>query len=118
MTGSVGTILYMAPEILSNNVQQDETTKTDVYSFGIIMHELFFEELPYRTNEQQFDNIITLGTQVVGGLRPSIPMHLVHDISDSERKYLDLMQECWQTEAKDRPSFEQIYSEFIKFQLK
>jgi serine/threonine protein kinase len=102
----------MSPEVLSNRVQAEHKTKVDVYSFGIIMHETFFEMLPYRSNEEQFESIIALGTSVVNGLRPAIPH--VQELSNAEKRYLKLMQECWSTDPTERPDFEQIYSQLNK----
>jgi serine/threonine protein kinase len=106
----------MAPEILINRVNQEESTKIDVYSFGIIMHEVFFESLPYRTNDEQFESIIALGTKVVNGLRPNVPENIVQDVSEAEKLYLELMKECWSGNTQDRPSFEEIYSRFVAMQ--
>ena len=42
----VGTIQWMAPETISSQLYNE---KTDVYSFGIILWEIFFEEAPYKS---------------------------------------------------------------------
>ena|SRR3989338_11584533 len=104
----------MAPEILENKVDLALKSKLDVYSFGIIMHEMFFETLPYRTNSEQFDSIIALGTSIVRGLRPHIPEHQIQGISGAEKLYLNVMQQCWSEKPQDRPSFENILSEFSR----
>ncbi|KAG2373072.1 hypothetical protein C9374_012918 [Naegleria lovaniensis] len=49
-TSTVGTMYYMAPELIleqEHSITRDLLTKIDVYSFAIIMWELFFEENPY-----------------------------------------------------------------------
>jgi serine/threonine protein kinase len=48
MTGNIGTLVYMSPEILLNQPYND---RCDVYSFGIIMHEMYFETRPYTSDE-------------------------------------------------------------------
>jgi serine/threonine protein kinase len=106
----------MAPEILINRVQNDQRTKVDVYSFGIILHELFFEEQPYRTNEEQFDSIIALGNRVVGGLRPAVPEYLIDGISAAEEQYLMLMKQCWDGNPEQRPSFDDILSKLLNIE--
>lgn len=108
MTGSIGTICYMSPEMLMNKVKQETSFKTDVYSFGIIMHEVFFEKVPYLDSED-FDSIIALGSHVVKGLRPFIPDR---SYSDAENAYIDLMQRCWSAKIAERPTFEEILREF------
>ncbi len=113
MTGNVGTILYMAPEILRNKVNQAQSTKVDVYSFGIIMYEVFFEEQPYQANAEQFESIIGLATQVMDDTRPTIPWKLLADAQDKEKRYLELMKTCWHGDPTKRPSFDEVFSELM-----
>jgi serine/threonine protein kinase len=101
----------MAPEILINRVKNEHRTKVDVYSFGIILHEVFFEKLPYRTNDEQFESVIALGNRVVGGLRPSI---LDDSYSTAETMYLELMKQCWHSDPEKRPTFDTIVAELIR----
>jgi mitogen-activated protein kinase kinase kinase 7 len=103
----------MAPELFSDNVQLQQSTKVDVYSFGIIMYELFFETIPYRENEEQFASIVGLGTRVVGGLRPTLANFSQNGLSEAENLYLELMQECWSGDPEERPSFDQIFTKFM-----
>jgi mitogen-activated protein kinase kinase kinase 7 len=104
----------MAPEILKNKLDKDQSTKLDVYSFGIIMFEVFFEEVPYRNNDEKFESVIALGTQIASGLRPNIPKNLVQDVSDAEKMFLTLMEACWDQNPSIRPSFEEIFSVFME----
>jgi serine/threonine protein kinase len=103
----------MAPELLTNTVQHGQSTKVDVYSFGIIMYELFFETIPYRENEEKFESIVGLGTRVVGGLRPTLANFSRNGLSEAENLYLELMQECWSEDPEARPSFDQIFTKFM-----
>jgi serine/threonine protein kinase len=102
----------MSPEVLTNRVNNEYKKKVDVYSFGIIMHEVFFELLPYQSNSDQFDNIVALGTSVVNGLRPDIPQ--IQGLGNAEKRYLKLMQKCWSEDPSERPDFEEIYAQMIK----
>ncbi|KAG2370690.1 hypothetical protein C9374_008961 [Naegleria lovaniensis] len=59
LTGNVGTLLYMSPELIleedseTNKLARENATKIDVYSYAIIMYELFFEETPYWNEDSE-----------------------------------------------------------------
>jgi serine/threonine protein kinase len=117
MTGNIGTILYMSPEILKNKINAEYRTKVDVYSFGIIMCEVFFEVVPYHENREQFESIIGLGNCIVQGLRPSVPEYHVHGMKKVEKRYIELMQRCWSDNPVERPDFEEIFAELSEMEI-
>ena len=91
LTSGQGTIKWMAPELLSN---QSYSIKADIYSFALIMWEIFerkpfFEE--YRSNSQ-------IEIQVVNyNARPSF--------SDSfPEKIKKLIVACWAQDPEKRPN--------------
>ena len=95
MTRGVGSQKFMAPEIINEEDYYDE--KVDVYSFGVL---LFF--------------IMT------GGLLPKIRMFDIlkgkkAEIPSSFTEFSKkLINDCWNFEAKDRPSFKDIVEEMAK----
>lgn len=92
----VGTVNTMAPEILQGS---DYNEKADVYSFGIILWQLFTCEPLYADTEHSTEG---LAFQIWrNGLRPKIPANCISTLKK-------LMQECWQTDFAKRPSFERI----------
>lgn len=83
---NVGTIYFMAVELFSEKLSSSTviTPAIDVYSFGIIMHELFFEERPYNLsknskllmwkNEQEtITSPFAMLPRIIKGERPFIP---------------------------------------------
>jgi len=70
-----GTWQYMAPEIMTQSSNYSE--KCDVYSFGIMMHEVFTLSRPY--SKQTETNQFLLGMQVVNGKRPELPDGVFED---------------------------------------
>jgi tRNA A-37 threonylcarbamoyl transferase component Bud32 len=133
MTGvQYGTVEYCPPEILRIEDQESAVydEKCDVYSFGIIMHEIFFMVKPYQPlskASQMRINLFTLGQNVLKGKRPDIPFDLDNE-SDmlhwftkchkravnefnaaSVRKYFEVCRECWSESAVLRPSFDSLY---------
>jgi len=133
MTMNLGTLLYMAPEILGDSGHA-YSTKVDVFSFGIIMYELFFEETPYLNNSEKINrfsnqeaaqNCFNIPSRVLNGLRPAIPFS-----NDEEQAiwlqeyvlpredgvsllammqltdaYFKLTKMCWSGNYRERPSF-------------
>ncbi|KAK8891437.1 hypothetical protein M9Y10_028646 [Tritrichomonas musculus] len=95
--GSIkGTPMYMSPEIWN---QSEYSPKSDVYAFGMIMYEIYTSQKPFKGCS--FYQIIAL---LKKGYRPSFEK----EIPDS---YRNLIEQCWQENPSDRPSFEQIVSE-------
>jgi mitogen-activated protein kinase kinase kinase 7 len=109
MTGNVGTLSYMSPEVIRHKSYGE---KCDVYSFGIIMFELFFEMDAYTNpNESDFGNLFNLAIEVTKGKRPIIPDSIEFSYTEQEDKYFVLMKKCWQEEAEGRPTFLDLYEE-------
>jgi serine/threonine protein kinase len=104
------------PEAINNSVKQEQATRVDVYSFGIIMYEMFFEKQPYHDDNVQTDSVFTLGLRVVKNERPQIPNGIEVDVTPVELlQYIELMQQC---NPEDRPSFVQIHSTFAEIRTK
>jgi serine/threonine protein kinase len=108
----------MAPEIILNTGYDE---RCDVYSFGMIMYELFFEKKAFHEYlDAKAINIITLGLQVTKKrLRPGLPDHMSEEYSmlnRAEQVYLDLMCMCWQHEPFLRPDFTIIYDSLFKIE--
>eukprot|EP01103_Thecamoeba_quadrilineata_P014173 TRINITY_DN414_c0_g1_i2.p1 TRINITY_DN414_c0_g1~~TRINITY_DN414_c0_g1_i2.p1 ORF type:complete len:626 (+),score=95.19 TRINITY_DN414_c0_g1_i2:617-2494(+) len=102
-----GTYAYCSPE--SYNPGQLFTTKSDVFSFGIILWELCHRKiygrykLPYEDNPNiRFDFQIIIQTAKFG-LRPRID-------SECPQLLADLMKQCWDPDPNVRPSFKEIIS--------
>jgi len=145
MTRNVGTLYYLCPEMLtdqstSNSMDKaNRATKVDVYSFGIIMWELFFECIPFTENEktcksfsqnQKTTNPISVLGAVVNGKRPSIPFDNEDELVDWMQLYLQeiskdkchivlqyvsWMKQCWDGEAINRPDFQSTSKEICSW---
>ena len=67
-----------------------------LFSFGILMWEIWSRKLPY------FDyNCEHLRTAIMNGARPTVP-------EDDTNDYMQLMKVCWSDKAHCRPTFKEV----------
>jgi serine/threonine protein kinase len=96
MTTQVGTVQWMAPEVLRGDNTYSESA--DIFSLGIVMWEVITGLCPY-------DGMSVMEiVQRIGGvqkhgqpLRPQIPLHCNHLLKQ-------LMSDCWTEDPRARPS--------------
>ncbi|KAG8372172.1 hypothetical protein BUALT_Bualt12G0038800 [Buddleja alternifolia] len=110
----VGTIIYMAPEVLRKEIH---TEKSDVYSFGVTVNELLTGVVPYTDlrAEAQAHTVLEMNyteqqlTAAVVSLelRPA----LAGPESGAPTGLLSLIQRCWDGNPQNRPSFNDIVLE-------
>jgi hypothetical protein len=82
----VGTPAYMAPEVVMGD---QSSLRSDVWSLGVVLHEIFFGSRPERTSP-------------AGGRRVERPRG--RKVSVAERALFDLIESCLQDELNDRPA--------------
>ena len=103
ITGTVcGTMLYMAPEVHEGKLY---STKADMYSFGLVMWEMWFgesvfSELRHQSPREFFRRIKE------ENFRPQTPRN-DRSLPRSDRnlppaQWTELMISCWQTEPSKR----------------
>ncbi|PAA84344.1 hypothetical protein BOX15_Mlig026189g1 [Macrostomum lignano] len=89
-----GTVRWMSPEQCR---QESWGYAADVYSYGVIVWELLFQEVPYK-NVDRWAVVLGVGQ---GTLSLPLPRHT----PDTMRT---LMESCWSQRAKSRPAFKTI----------
>ncbi|KAI4356138.1 hypothetical protein L6164_000185 [Bauhinia variegata] len=99
MTAETGTYRWMAPELYSTvTLRQGEkkhyNNKVDVYSFGIVLWELF-------TNRMPFEGMSNLQAAYAAAFKQERPV-LPEDISPG---LAFIIQSCWVEDPNMRPSF-------------
>ncbi|EGC33072.1 roco8, ROCO family protein [Dictyostelium purpureum] len=87
---------WLAPEVLKGFEYNE---KGDIYSYGMILWELYHMELPFE--EFDFKFMSTLEDNILSGLRPSINQNC-------NRMYASLITKCWSSDPNLRPSFNSI----------
>lgn len=80
-TAQAGTPAYMAPELLMN---KHFNKSVDVYSFGILLWEIFSGEVPFHMVD-----VTDIRQRVIAGNRPSIPSF------GFSKKCSPLINQCW-----------------------
>ncbi|ELP87473.1 protein serine/threonine kinase, putative [Entamoeba invadens IP1] len=98
-TKSVGTPVYMAPEVLKREKYKKEA---DVYSFGITMYECFMWKEAYPKSIFKFPWMIA--EQVINGKRPVFPN------CSNDSVLNNTIQEAWKSSPKSRISVECLVS--------
>eukprot|EP00040_Diaphanoeca_grandis_P037276 m.241994 g.241994 ORF g.241994 m.241994 type:complete len:462 (-) comp33785_c4_seq12:709-2094(-) len=105
LTKGIGSLLWMAPEVLrGEKIAADVGFAVDIYSFGILMWEIWARARPWDNLEGEGIEFSSKLERVVNdGQRPELPLDCV-DI-DAPVGYAPLMKMCWTTAASERPSF-------------
>lgn len=94
MTGTTGTIGYMAPEVLDGKPYDH---KCDVYSFGICLWEIYCCAMPYA--DLSFTEVSS--SVVAQNLRPQIPRCC-------PSSFANVMKRCWDGNPEKRPEMAEV----------
>jgi len=94
MTGFIGTVGWIAPEIFSDKKYYSE--KADIYSFGMVCWELLTRKVP-------FDHIesFSVPVLVLKGKRPFLP-------KDGNKSFRKLIKSCWSQKPENRPNIAKV----------
>jgi serine/threonine protein kinase len=95
--GGTGTPFWMAPELL--RAESANTAATDVYSFGIILYEVYSRRDPYE--DENPEEVLRLVADKSVRKRPPAP-------NSMPAKLKSLMSDCVEDEADKRPTFEEL----------
>lgn len=100
---SCGTPVYAAPEVLKG---QKYTTSADIYSFAIVLWEIWTRQLPFQGISPY--QIIVNVTQ--NKFRPKLPDDMNLEISS-------LINMCWNENCNTRPSFDQCINHLFEIRF-
>ncbi len=96
-TKGVGTLLWMAPELLAGKIYGQSA---DVYSYAIVLWEIASHNYPWEelTGTWLADAILQ---KVKAGVRPVVE-------EDWNAHYVNVMTRCWTLNPAERPTFNEI----------
>ncbi|CAF2102851.1 BnaA05g30750D [Brassica napus] len=97
-----GTPQWMAPEVLRNE-SVDE--KSDIYSFGVVLWELATGKIPWET----LNSMQVIGAVGFMNQRLEIP-------KDIDPRWISLIESCWHSDTKLRPTFQELMEELRDMQ--
>jgi serine/threonine protein kinase len=106
MTLGLGTSEYIAPEI-TNGLKYSE--KCDIFSFSIIMFEVFFNTTDPYCKESNVHALVAQNEN----FRPIIYVRkdILEKLTKIEKSFIELMKRCWSSKPDERPSFQEIVNE-------
>lgn len=99
---SFGTLVYIAPEILQ---RLPYSFKVDIWSLGVIIFQILFEEIPFGENSNDFKMI--KNTIVKGQF--SFPNNIKTNIGIN-KVYYDIITKCLNVDSEKRPKCKEIIS--------
>ena len=97
-TGGIGTMSYMAPELLNG---QKYDNKVDIWALGCIIYELFTLEQCFDFNDS---NLIAMVNKINKGEHGKI------NLNKYSSDWQDLIDSLLQTDPKNRPNIEEVYN--------
>jgi len=101
---SIGPIKWMAPEAL---MERKYNTKTDVWSFGVVVYEVLTRKSPYPEH-----NLMQIGTNVaLGKLSLVNYMMQKENTEDFPPVMVEVFKKCLQYKPEDRPEFDDVIQE-------
>ena len=93
---TVGTQRYMSPECARG---EPYNTKADVYSFGLLFHEVLSLEIPFSKTIDAEDHYQSV---YLKHQRPSLP-------KEWPKSLRNLIRNCWSNSISNRPTMEKVF---------
>ena len=107
-TGETGTYLYMAPEVVrANGCERRYGLSADVWSFGVLLHELVQGVPPYRKERKEL--LMTAAQIALGVENGAVTLESFgEDENVSLAGVLAITKKCTERDPNHRPSFREI----------
>ncbi|CAG8541892.1 4445_t:CDS:2 [Funneliformis caledonium] len=108
-------VYYLAPEIIDiQSYSRRYTTKSQIFSIGMLLWELAFQRIPYKDWQ-----IATVQNHVLSGKREEINLGV--DQSIIQQGFINLIEAAWQQDPDDRPDiitfFDMLYALYSNYYM-
>lgn len=94
LSNVIGTFEYMSPEQLGNNPDQKISTNSDLWSFGVLLYELFMGEVPFGSRRGGASNA-TIVSSILSA-------HIPDKIREINAPYRQMIESCLIKDATER----------------
>ena len=100
-TDQAGTYRWMPPEIMKKSAARINK-KCDLFSYGMILFELFEHEIPFSDLDNDVDVLKSVTEGILPPIPPTLPLYL-HD----------LLKSCWEEDPHLRPTFDDFVNKIL-----
>jgi guanylate cyclase len=104
--GATGTPYWMAPELIRG--ESSTTSESDMYSFGIILYEVYSRKEPYEG--EKYHDVISMIADPLVNKRPPVPPSCPKSVAT-------IMTSCLKRSAKFRPTAEELDKELKRLDV-
>ncbi len=105
-----GTTSFEAPEVF---LQKSKTSKSDIYSYAMVMYELLFPNYNY-----PWESVFSIGGP------DTIAFAIIDAVKKGERPvlteksaYTDLISNCWDAEPSNRPNSSELKQRIVSLRV-
>jgi serine/threonine protein kinase len=98
--GTIGTQCFVPPEVIK---KKGHSKASDIFALGITMWMLITKQTSWKHLYPKIKDEEEIGSAVMRGDRPVVT-------KDFNSGYASSMQRCWSSNAKDRPTIEEMLS--------
>lgn len=100
-----GTVQWMAPELFNSEFP---SFKSDIYAFGVLMWEVFSEQIPYADSYDEDGYKLSLDQISIKVILEDIRPHMEAILPDTKEEIKELMKKCWATDKDARPELNEV----------